>query len=103
MVKSKQPKSQEDTEEVIEELQLLERNLQGIIIQKQSLQIEHNEISNALSELKQAKSDVYHLIGDVLIKSDKDKISLDLGKKESEFNLKISAMEKQEVLLEKKT
>ena len=55
-----------------EKLQLLEQSLQQILMQKQSLHLEQNELSNALSELNKASDPVFRVIGSVMIKADKN-------------------------------
>jgi len=93
----------EETSEKIEELQVLERNLQGILIQKQSIQLESNEISNALEEVKKSKKEVYKILGGIMVLAEKNEILKELERKKHESTMKINAIERQETLLEGKT
>ena len=61
-----------ETNKKIQELQILEQNLQNLIMQKQSVQIELNESLNALEELKISDDEVYKVLGGIMIKADKN-------------------------------
>lgn len=89
-----------EIEEKVQELQVIEQNLQSFLMQKQTFQIELNEISNALEELKTAGDEVYRILGGIMLKSDKKKLSLELEEKKKVLNLRISSIEKQEKLIE---
>ena len=93
----------EETSGKIEELQVLERNLQGILMQKQSVQVELNEISNALEEVKKSKKEIHRILGGIMVLTEKNAILNELEEKKRELTIKISAIEKQETLLESKT
>ena len=92
----------DETNKKIEELQVLEQHLQGILMQKQSLQVEMNEINNAIKEVGTAGDEVYKIISGAMIRSDKKKITKDLDAQNKEVSMKINALEKQEKLLETK-
>lgn len=88
---------EKEREEKISELQMIEQNLQQLLAQKQSIQIQQIETENALEELKkQSSSEVYKIIGQIMVSSDKKEIEKDLNSKEEIFNLKIKNIEKQE-------
>jgi len=91
----------EEKNHKVEELQALESHLQGFLMQKQGLQIEMNQVDNALEELKKAGDEVYRVVSGIMIKSDKEKLGKELEEKKAVFDGKIKAMEKQEALLEK--
>jgi len=86
----------------IQEIQILEQNLQGLIAQKQATQVEQNEINNALTELKKADSDVYRILGNIMIKSKAEDLDKELEEKKKIIDLRISSIEKQEKLLGEK-
>lgn len=92
----------QETTKKIQELQILEQNLQSFLVQKQAVQIELNEITNALEELKKSDGDVYKVIGGIMIKSSKERLSKDLEEKKKLSELRVNLVEKQETLLEKK-
>ena len=89
-------------ENKIQELQLLEQSLQNTLMQKQAFQMELSETQAALGELKNSGDEVFKIIGQLMIKSEKSKITDDLENKEKILNLRISALEKQEDSLTEK-
>jgi prefoldin beta subunit len=91
----------DESNKKIEELQLLENHLQSFLAQKQSMQIELNEIENALDELKSSGEEIYKVTSGFLIRSDRDSAKKELEEKRKMLNSRIDAMEKQEKLVEK--
>ncbi len=92
-----------EIEEKISELQIIEQNLQQLLGQKQNIQVQQIETENALEEL--AKGDgkeVYRIVGQILISSDKKEVEKDLNSKKEIFQLKIKNIEKQEFKLREK-
>ncbi len=89
------------TQEKIQELQSHEQNLHNIMMQKQTFQVEINETENALTEITNAKDDTYKLIGNIMIKSDKEKIKQELTKKQELISLRLKSIESQEQELTK--
>ena len=87
-------------EEKVEELQALEKQLQSILMQKQTLQVELNQIHTATEEVSSTSDDIYKMVGEVLIKADKQKVLSDLGEKKKISDLRIKSIEKQESSLE---
>jgi len=87
-------------QEINRDLQIFEHTLQQILMQKQSLHLEQNELSNALSELNKASDPVFRVIGSVMIKADKNDLKKELDEKKRVIDLKIGAMEKQESLID---
>jgi len=90
-----------ETQEKINELQSYEQSLHNILIQKQAFQIELNETENALSEISKSKDDVYKLIGNIMVKADKNKIETELKKRKEIISLRIKSIEKQEESIQK--
>ena len=93
--------NEKDTAEKIKELQIIEQNLQSFLMQKQTYDLELNEILNALSELSKTDDEVYRILGGIMIKSDKKVVINDLEEKKKVLELRINSIEKQEKLLEK--
>lgn len=89
-------------ENKIYEMQMLEQNLQNLIYQKQAFQMELSETKTALKEVENAKEDVFKIIGQLMIKADKDKIKEDLKNKEKLMELRINSIEKQEKAISEK-
>ena len=88
--------------ESIEELRVFEGNLQGLIAQRQGLQMELNEVENALAELKDYRDEIYKIVSGVMIKIEKKKIVVELEEKGKIVATKIDLNEKQEKLIEGK-
>ncbi|MBX4212330.1 prefoldin subunit [Candidatus Pacearchaeota archaeon] len=89
-------------EKKIEELQLLEQNLQAFLMQKQNFQVELNEILNAQEELKHSDDEVYKILGGIMLRSNKKKLSSELEERKRVLDLRINSIEKQEKLLDDK-
>ena len=78
----------EKTKNSIEDLQLMEQASQNITLQKQLFQIELAETDNALENLKDAKGDVFKIVGNLMFKSDKNTLQKDLERKKQLLELK---------------
>ena len=88
-----------EAEAQLEELQMFEQQFQSILAEKQTLQIEFNEIENATTELAKTKDDVYRIIGGIMLKSDKDSLLKELTERKKMVGMRVSSVEKQENLL----
>jgi prefoldin beta subunit len=86
-------------EQKIQEMQILEQKLQNTILQKQSFQMELAETDAALIEIEKAGDEVFKIIGQLMLKSEKSKIKEELLNKQKILELRISAFEKQEKIL----
>ena len=86
----------------LQELQILEQNLDHILMQKQTIQLELSEISNALQEIKNSNDEVYRVMSSIMVKADKEKLSKDLEEKEKLLTLRSESIEKQEKMFESK-
>lgn len=85
--------------ENVQEIQFLEQGLQNILYQKQAFQMELSEAQEALKELENSKDEVYKVIGQIMIKSEKSKIKAEIQNKIKIFELRMKNLEKQEVAL----
>jgi len=83
----------------LQEMQFLEQNLQNILFQKQAFQIELNENSLALKEITKTKDDIFKIVGQLMIKTDKSEIDKELQNKQKILELRIKTLEKQEKTL----
>jgi prefoldin beta subunit len=86
-------------EQKIQEMQILEQRLQNTILQKQAFQMELAETNSALDEMEKAGDEVFKIIGQLMIKSEKSKIKEELLSKQKILELRISSLEKQEIIL----
>lgn len=89
-------------EKKIQELQMLEQNLQNTLLQKQAFQIELRETKAALKELEKSGEEVFRIIGQLMIKTDKKHMKEELINKEKIIDLRIKSFEKQERALSEK-
>ncbi|MBI2630316.1 prefoldin subunit beta [Candidatus Pacearchaeota archaeon] len=96
-------KLDKDTQQKIQEMQIAEQNLQNFLMQKQSFQLEINEIDSALDEIKSSSEDeIYKISGQIMIKSKKQDIEKELNEKKDVLNLRIKTLENQENILKKR-
>lgn len=79
-------------------LQQLQQTLQGVLTQKQQLELELNEVEQALSELEKLTDAavIYKSIGSLLVKSKKTKVTTELNERKELLNMRINVLGKQE-------
>lgn len=87
---------QKEMEQKIKELQLLEQSLHNLLFQKQTFQLELSEINTSSEELDSSKGDVFKIVGNVMVKSEKGKLQKEIEEKKGIINLRIKNIEKQE-------
>lgn len=80
----------------IQEMQLLEQSLQNLLMQKQAFQMELTETQSALKEIESADDEVFKIIGQLMIKTDKPKLKDELTNKDRLLSLRLKSIEKQE-------
>lgn len=90
-----------ETQQKIQELQLIEQNMQSFMLQKQNFQAQLSEIESAIKETGKSK-DAYKIIGNIMVKADKKDIEKDLKQKKEMLDLRIKNIEKQEEKLKDK-
>ena len=91
-----------DRDKKIQEMQMLEQNLQNLLFQKQAFQMELSETKSALKEIGNSGDEVFKIIGQLMIKTDKAKTKEELSNKEKIIALRIKSIEKQETPIAKK-
>lgn len=91
-----------DRNQKIQEMQSIEQNLQNLLLQKQSFQMELSETEAALKEIENSGDEVYKVIGQLMIRGDREKIKKELEDKKNTLNTRITTIEKQEETLSKK-
>ena len=82
----------------IQELQILEHNLQNILMQKQAFQMELSETEAALKEIENSGEEVFKIIGQLMIKTEKEKVKKELKDKQKILEIRTKTLEKQENL-----
>jgi len=88
-------KDKDDKEKKMREIQILEQNIQNLLLQKQAFQMELSETKAAKKEIE-SSDEVFKMIGQLMIKSDKEKLGEDMSNKEKFLELRVSSVEKQE-------
>jgi len=94
--------SNNSREQKVKDLQMTEQNVQNLSLQKQTSQVELNEINNALAEIEKTDDEIYKILGGIMIKTDKTALKKELGEKKKLLELRIQAIEKQEKLVSEK-
>jgi prefoldin beta subunit len=90
-----------DTSKKIEDLQAIETQVQNFSEQKQAVEIELNEIKNALEEVNKSSDEVYRVISGLMIKASKSSVIKDLEERKKTIEIKVNALKKQQKVLEK--
>lgn len=85
-----------ESEQKVQQLQLMEQNIQSIMTQKQQFQAQLLEVDNASAEIKLSKGNAYKLVGNIMVLSDKETLSKDLESKKEILNVRIKSLKKQE-------
>ncbi|MDO8623397.1 MAG: prefoldin subunit beta [archaeon] len=85
-----------ESEQKVQELQFLEQNFQNILLQKQAFELELGETNSAMEELETSNEEVYKIIGQLMIKTEKNKVKNDLSQKLKLIELRIKTLDKQE-------
>lgn len=79
-------------------LQQLQQTLQGVLSQKQQLDMQLTEVEQAVSELEKLNENavIYKSIGALLVKSEKEKVSTDLIERKELLKMRVEVLAKQE-------
>ncbi len=79
-------------------LQQLQQTLQSVLTQKQHLELELNEVEQALSELEKLTDTavIYKSIGSLLVKSEKANVTTELTERKDLLKTRIDILGKQE-------
>jgi len=89
-------------ENKIQEMQILEQSLQNLLMQKQAFQMELTETQSALREIEKSGDEIFKVVGQLMIKTEKSAVKDELANKEKILNLRIKTLEKQEDTFSKK-
>jgi len=79
-------------------LQQLQQTLQGVMAQKQQLEMQLTEVEQATGELEKLDETavIYKSIGALLIKSEKDKVTTELTDRKELLTMRVDVLAKQE-------
>ena len=90
-------------EQLLVQAQTFQQQLQSIIYQKETLSLQLSEAKRAIEELEKTKeTTVYKITGPILIKVAKKEVISELNEKEESANLRIKALEKNEMKIKDK-
>ena len=87
----------QETQQKIQELQILEQSFQQFMMQKQAFQMELNETALVLKEVEKAEGEISKIIGNqVVIKTTKEKITEDMNNKKKLIETRLKKIDEQE-------
>ncbi|MEM1687966.1 MAG: prefoldin subunit beta [Nanopusillaceae archaeon] len=88
----------------LEEFETVRQTYLALLYQKQKLEEDLIELENAVKELENLKEGetVFKLVGNVLIKKDKEKLLEELKEKKDILNIRLQSIDKQENQLREK-
>ena len=86
----------------IQQIQFIEQNIQNLFMQKQAFQMELSESQSAIKEIENADGEIFKIIGQLMLKTEKQKTKEELSNKERILKLRIKTIEKQEDSLTEK-
>lgn len=95
------PEMPKQTEEKLEQLQLMEQNLRTSMVQRQNFQSQLLEIESALSQIETSDR-TFKIIGSIMVAKDKKNLKEELEKKKEILGIRIKALEKQEQKIKEK-
>jgi len=85
-----------NNDDKIQQIQFMENNIQNLFMQKQAFQMELSESQSAIKEIENSEGEIFKIIGQLMIKTDKQKTKEELSNKERILELRIRTIEKQE-------
>ena len=89
-------------ENQVQEINILEQNLQQLLLQKQAFNMELSETETALEEIKNSGEEIFKIVGQLMIKSEKNKIEEELLQKIKLLQLRCNSLDKQEKIFSEK-
>ena len=92
----------ESRDKKLQEIQILEQTLHNISFQKQAFQLELSETIESRNSLQSSGEEVFKIIGQLMIKTEKKKIQEELTNKQKLLELRIKSIEKEEDSLSKR-
>lgn len=86
----------------VQEIQIIEQTMYNLSFQKQSFQLELSETIETLSNLESSEGEIFKIVGQLMIKSNKNKIKEELLNKQKLLELRLKSIEKEENSLAEK-
>lgn len=92
----------QDRERKLQEMQMIEQNLQNLLLQKQAFNMELSETKSAKKQVSSSGEEVFKIVGQLMIKADKNSVGDELSNKEKLLELRLKSIEKQEATFAEK-
>ncbi len=90
-------------QQILIEMQAFQQQIQAVLIQKESLNIQNAEMDKALEEMeKTAEKEVFKIVGPVLIKASKEDVKKEFEEKKELIDVRLKSLKKQEDRLKEK-
>jgi len=87
----------EETQQKIQQLQMMEQSFQQLLMQKNAFSMESNETELIIKEVEKTEGEVSRIIGNqVVIKTTKDEIIKDMKKKKELIETRMKTINEQE-------
>ena len=87
----------QETQQKIQELQMLEQAFQQLMMQKNAFTMEASETEHVINEVEKADGEIMRIVsGQVALKSSKEKVLEEMNKKKELIDTRMKQMEDQE-------
>lgn len=87
----------EETKAMVGQFQTYQQQLQGVLIQKESLRLQNLEIERALEELNKTKQETaYKITGQIMVNKSVEELKNELNELKENIEIKIKSLEKTE-------
>lgn len=84
-----------EAEQLLMQFQLQNQQLENLMVQKQTLAFQKNEIENAIKEFDSG-TEFYKIAGPIIVKKSKEELKKELDEKMEEIDVMLSTIEKNE-------
>ncbi|MBD3312464.1 prefoldin subunit beta [archaeon] len=90
------PAKDDEAREKVMKLQQFQQQMQALTMQKQNIQLQESEITNALTELGSVNQEkVYEIVGNILINKKPSDLKKSLKEKQERLKLRLESINKQ--------
>lgn len=90
-------------QQLLEQAQAYQQQIQGVVSQKEALNLQMMEVKKALEEIgKSEETELYKLSGPVLIKAKKADVEKELKERQESIELRVKTLEKSESRIKEK-
>lgn len=89
--------NEEQTREMVGQFQTYQQQLQAVLIQKETMQLQLMEISKALEELDSSKNEkAYKITGQIMVSKPVEELKKELGDTKEAIEVRVQSLEKTE-------